>query len=560
MTQIDYLIILLTLVIYRPLKIATLATKPRMLHHWDDLLGSRHERRLQKLDRYFGSRSVPPVVATLLSLIVYPTMHWKAIDPTQSLRIVVGVAAVMLAWKSATMDVDLATGRRLIGPRLVMLLAAAGVIFYPGFIFLLLFTAANYFRGWQHHQHLQFRISLIVLSSWLAYLILSATMEGLPPVTAATWFAVLLIPGAQYAVAGVSKCRLGKRWYSWILHNRLDYLTLAAYQWGWSWFLTEERVIRWANRMRTFNRSLQASAVLMELATACALFDRHVAMAVFCSLVVFHATVFLLVGLLFWQNMAVLATLAGALYFLPEAVSSQIFNPVNGTLGCALVFTLTMGLKLWRPPGLSWWDTPLVARTDWRVEGVSGQVYGLYNDFMAPNDRIFGNSSGYFLSKRKRMTRHCGHIKKWERAHEINEALSDPAQLQKVVERLGAVPYREHEKEEHDRYMLAFFTNFNRGVSKSVCPRWLKAPGGQLFYWGRLPRFLGQEPVRRVTTHFREVIFDGTKFVTLQDEPLEVLEIPLSGEESMVPPEEASVVAAAEPTTEQVDRQQRRAA
>ena len=82
--------------------------------------------------------------------------------------------------------------------------------------------------------------------------------------------------------------------------------------------------------------------------------------------------------------------------------------------------------------------------------------------------------------------------------------------------------------------MTAFLTNHNLGKPKRVCPRWMKAPGGQLYYWGRLPRFRGQEQVKRVIIHYREEIFDGTRFLTLRNELLKTIDIPLAGQSEEV--------------------------
>ena len=57
--------------------------------------------------------------------------------------------------------------------------------------------------------------------------------------------------------------------------------------------------------------------------------------------------------------------------------------------------------------------------------------------------------------------------------------------------------------------MKRFFRNYNAGHRKRVAPPWLKAPGGQLFYWGSLPRFTGQEPVDGLDVVYREYYFDG---------------------------------------------------
>lgn len=82
---------------------------------------------------------------------------------------------------------------------------------------------------------------------------------------------------------------------------------------------------------------------------------------------------------------------------------------------------------------------------------------------------------------------------------------------------------------------MAFLTNFNLGKPKRVCPRWLKAPGGQYFHLGRLPGFRGQEPVVRLMMRYREETFDGTRLVLLRDELLDVIEIPLPADKTLRP-------------------------
>ena len=123
-----------------------------------------------------------------------------------------------------------------------------------------------------------------------------------------------------------------------------------------------------------------------------------------------------------------------------------------------------------------------------------------------------------------------GHARKWKVAKQIYDAVSSPRQLDEIADRMGKCRYDPECVEQHDRYMLAFLTNFNRGKPKQVCSRWLKAPGGQLFFWGRLPRFRGQEPVKRLRVHYREEVFDGTQIVTLRNELIKTIEIPLAGD------------------------------
>jgi hypothetical protein len=73
---------------------------------------------------------------------------------------------------------------------------------------------------------------------------------------------------------------------------------------------------------------------------------------------------------------------------------------------------------------------------------------------------------------------------------------------------------------------------------------WLKAPGGQCFYWGELPAYQRQEPIRELEVVYREEYFDGATLLRLRDEPVLQLEI----DDSQVPPP-----AATEPAPKQLD-------
>ena len=95
---------------------------------------------------------------------------------------------------------------------------------------------------------------------------------------------------------------------------------------------TDRRGVPWS---RLLNRPMQVSVIALEIGMAFALFDRRLAMLFIGAMALFHVTVFVLAGILFWQNIAILTALTGLLFFLPEAVSNQLFGPVNGTPSCS---------------------------------------------------------------------------------------------------------------------------------------------------------------------------------------------------------------------------------
>ena len=231
----------------------------------------------------------------------------------------------------------------------------------------------------------------------------------------------------------------------------------------------------------------------------------------------FHLVVAISSGVFFWQFMVVNSVLAWTVWNLPPEIAGQLFGFQNGLLAAAILVLLPLKGRVWAPLFLGWWDTPLACRVHYALKGQSGTRYGLYNDFMCPNERIFGQTYGAFLSDEKRVSGHVGEVRKREQFDALIAVGEDLAKLEQVKEDLGTSRFDAELAAVHDRYITAFLRNFNAGHRKRLCPGWLKAPGGQLFYWGDLPRFTGQEPVDELIIHYREDYFDGQRVVRVTD-------------------------------------------
>jgi len=123
-----------------------------------------------------------------------------------------------------------------------------------------------------------------------------------------------------------------------------------------------------------------------------------------------------------------------------------------------------------------------------------------------------------------RVNEHIGEAATQEIANAIISSGGNKDQLDQVKVQYGVSYYNRSWELEYDRYMRAFWVNFNKGRQKSICPWWLKAPGDQLFYWGKLPAFTGQEPVVELSVFYREEFFDGKKIYPFCNDLLKTLE------------------------------------
>lgn len=468
------------------------------------------------------------------------------------MRLLLAVLVFVLTWKHVTQDIDVVVSDSLWRERLLLL--ALGVVswFLPFFLLPWLYLVLHSFSGWTHHGTLPARLVMMFLG---AFAFVVAPSNALPEygiaqrpgVGEALLVLIVACHVSHYVIPALGKMKLGRHPLSWALENRLHAVSAGAYSWGWARFLPKSKAVAVLKALAPFDRPLQVVTLLLEFGAAFALFHRTAFYEIAFGLVGMHLVIFLTTGILFWEWILVDATLCETMHLLePESVA-LVFSPESGLACLALVFLFPARGKLWRPVWLAWWDTPFTARIHWEVVGESGKSYGLYNDYLAPHERLFGRVHGYFLVAEPLVTYHLGqiypaaeseHHKKsiapFEayRAEELRDLVfasrGDPERLASIKARFGAVRRDPAAEREHVRYLRRFLRAVSRGDRKHVLPRplrFLTAPGGQYYYWGELPGYRGQEPARRLRFRYREEFFDGEDFRVIADRV--VREVPL---------------------------------
>ncbi|MEO2047042.1 MAG: hypothetical protein ABGX16_10760 [Pirellulales bacterium] len=139
---------------------------------------------------------------------------------------------------------------------------------------------------------------------------------------------------------------------------------------------------------------------------------------------------------------------------------------------------------------------------------------------MCPDERVFGQTYGAFLTKEKRITKHLGETSIRKHFDVIESVGSDLSKLEEAKQQWGLNRYDPQLEAIHDEYLTTFLQHFNSGSRKRIVPRWLKATGGECFYWGKLPSFTGQEAIDELAVHYREHYFDGEHIHLVTDQRL----------------------------------------
>lgn len=308
-------------------------------------------------------------------------------------------------------------GRFFFADRLLVIALAAGVVFYPAFLYLcvvaaccLQYTVASWRLGPGYSNLLGYefiRASLCVLitcfavSGWLEFF--GADWH----VSESISLAVLLgYQASTYVNHALAKSALGPRWHSWIRENRLECLIANAWLRGWRFGRSRDAVmrhVRWIARRRVV---ICAVVWLLEIGWLVLLADPRSAFLIISATILLHLALFALTGLAAYQYIANHVFLLCLIAFHDTC---PVFQPQYLT-ACLLVIPAT---ALWigfvrrrmlaefRRSGaagfagnladaadhlMAWWDTPLMRMFSHTVETRSGARFALPVPKLSPHD------------------------------------------------------------------------------------------------------------------------------------------------------------------------------
>ncbi|MBK8266370.1 MAG: hypothetical protein IPK80_34215 [Nannocystis sp.] len=465
------------------------------------------------------------------ALAALAAIGWEHVPHFEVARVLTLGLLALLIWKVVTEDIDPATGDGRTAARLGLIAAGVGACFRPALLVVGLLLLTRPFDAWRHHAILPLRAALATA----AYVVVSGLAAALPaaalpyaPDGATLVFLVATIHASHYASAGLAKLRLGRRWYSWVLENRIDHMAANAYAWGWGRRFAWPIWHRFVRALRFGRVPLQAGALALELLAPIALLAPEAAVAACILWSAFHLGVLACGGFWFWDWLGADLVLALAVFALPGPVREATFGWPAVVASVAFIAVFPMRNRLWGPTLLAWWETPFTQRFHWLVHGRSGRTYEVHGDFMGPHERLYAKIHACFMAPVPLITGHLGTV--WDDDHRdaVRAAGADPDRLNAVRARHGVQPRDERLAENHLAYLRRFFGALNAGARKHVLPaplRWLRAPGSHLYYGGDLPAYRGQEPVTGVTMRFREQYYDEEKLVTIRDEAVHTVTV-----------------------------------
>ncbi len=471
--------------------------------------------RRQWWSKALGALGIPQLASTLVLTVGVAAgtvfVPWEVSYEAFPLQIFACVQAVMLAWKSATEDIDVAANRAHWPERALLVATAVGAWFSPLWIALQLQIITTPFHGWKHHGTLPLRAMQLAVAFIVAATAMTPFGYG-PETTSGFLLLLFMMIGSHYVITAVAKGLLGPKWYSWMTENKLHHVVASAYVWGWARFLPESLWKRFVAVCKKVESPLQVVTFVAEGLVPLVLLDPMLALALLFTLSCFHVGVFLTTGIFFWEWIVTNALSIWLIYVMDPVVVDAAFGLWPFLGGVFLMGLFPLRGRLWAPTPLGWWDTPLTQRVQWIVRGASGQLYGLHNNFMCPHERLYGRVHGCFMIDEPVFTYHLGEVWKRDLRDRIREVRENPAVIDDIRRDFAISVLEPKQTEQHITYLKRFLGRINEGRRKFVFPkalRWLKAPGGQFYYWGDLPRYRGQEPAAEVEVWYHEQYWDG---------------------------------------------------
>lgn len=451
------------------------------------------------------SRGASALMATIACIAPMVVLTFQPSPQPGPFRWFTLFVVALLTWQGATSDYDVThpiePQRR--DKRLLLLLAAASCLWPPTLLPWMVVYCGK-LRGWKHHAMMPLRL----LKAYLAWFF-AAVLSGNSGSAAGLLLVLGCVSLSHYVKPAWSKARLGPRPWSWAWHNRTHYLTASAYSWGWARFLPAETVSRILRRARAVDRPINVATMAVEAVGLVAFLDRRLLIATLIATALFNVVVALASGILFWENIGTNIALGITIALLDGEEYGAAFG-WPAALIALVVLLLSVVDLVWQPWHLGWWDSPFTARVHWQVETVSGRKLGLYNDFMCPYEREYGRVLGYFTTDEPVLHGHLGIVWDRELRDLLVQADGDRDQLRALKQTYGQVQADTQQTREHIAFLTRMFTQLNAGAPKSPMPRSLrrlKAPGGQLYRWGDLPPYRGEEPVRRITIRYEECCY-----------------------------------------------------
>ncbi|MCH6255165.1 hypothetical protein MLD52_01310 [Puniceicoccaceae bacterium K14] len=395
-------------------------------------------------------------------------LRWSELPDGKLLRMIVGVIATVVGWMYTTYDYNFYLNSFQLIDRFTLLILVVAVWFRPVFVFPVVVQAigiASQFMypigGYSWAVQDQGLHLLIGFFGFYLVWCVFPKIDG----RVFLFFSLCLI-AIHYFPSGMSKVQKG-----WILNDSIEYLIPNAFANGWFNGWSVDSINALTDWLSKFALPLKIATVVLECGGVALLLNRKLGSLILVGWILFHASIYLLTGILFWQWMIIETLFLVVFWRGPRLWIRQFFGVRTFIYGVLFVASSVVWLK---PVALTWFDARATYQYRIMAETESGRVFQLPPEFFAPYDYVFTAGGFHYLSEEKALPIGWG---------ATNRATSDafynvdtPDSLLEFETTTGAFAYNEGRAETFASFMSRYIGNVNRNVERRNFLWFLSAP------------------------------------------------------------------------------------
>ena len=393
---------------------------------------------------------------------------WDEVDQGVLLRILVGLAAGVLAWAYSTYAYNYYFDQSHLGDRLVLVVLAVTLLWRPIFVFpFVLLTVAIvtqfYYPIGGYSVAEQYMLVRVLLLFGAFQLVRSVW----PSVRASdVVYLVVTLVVAGYVAGGLGKLSLG-----WFGHGLVGLLLPGAYGNGWLHFLDPATIAAITSTALRLDVVLVGFTFVVEVLAIFALVRRGALLLFLPIWMGFHLGVVALSGIFFWKWIVFEIVLFALLLRRRESPALQIFSPAHALWSIPLI----LGGTVWfQPVNLSWYSVPVSYAYRLEVVDGAGNSAAVQPGDLAPYEYQFALAGFGYLSPYQQLPGNFGATSSRAQARQV-VAASTPAEVEALEVEIGRVPENPATAAAFDRLMRAFMVA-RSDREPSRLRRWLGAP------------------------------------------------------------------------------------
>jgi len=442
-----------------------------------------------------GLQAFVPIVLVVTALAILLLLgrqrfgvRWSEIDDGSRIRVIVSVAAMLLAWMYSTYDYNFFFEQHHAFDRCLLIVLAIGIAWRPvvafPFLFVLWLTLGQ-FRATIGNDSW----ALLILPARIV--LLMATMLAIGFVTrkwpAQSFMYVLLcLIAGHYIPSGIAKLRM-----AWLWHDQIELLLPSTYANGWLGGLSSEMIATLTDFWSHGNVVTKPLTLILECGCVIFLWRNWTVRAFLIGWIVFHCGIVLLSGIVFWPWMVIYTILLVLSWRRPLLPNLTRTSPQF-----LLSVILIAGSPFWvHPARLAWIDSPATYTYRVAAIGESGNEFVVPPRGLAPFDYQFMIGAFRYASRDPLIPVTWGATSpdvynRLRQVTSVNELFAAEAEL--------GQPYFDAERTLIlSDFLQQFARSANRTRTRRFIPWWLRAPPMILsFPSGNIYR--GQEPIVRM--------------------------------------------------------------